>query len=249
MLEDTIFADSLLESSSALRSRRNWTALTSFGLQSLIIGLILLLPLLSTVKLPTSRILPTPVSWGAPPPAPLPVRHQNATIITESNFADNVLIAPHEVPHVIAQIDESSPPPQVSFGTAVTPGDAGNGSGEGVWRSLGNGLSRPAALPAPAPVVRPFRSSNLLAGSLVRRVQPVYPPLARNARVQGSVILFALISKAGAIENLRVVSGHPMLAPAAIEAVSQWRYRPYILNAEPIEVETQITVTFSLSGN
>ena len=109
------------------------------------------------------------------------------------------------------------------------------------------GLS-PVPLPAPAPIVRPFRSSNLLAGSLVRRVQPVYPPLARNARVQGSVVLFALISKAGAIENLRVVSGHPMLVPAAIEAVSQWRYRPYILNAEAIEVETQITVNFLIIG-
>jgi protein TonB len=89
----------------------------------------------------------------------------------------------------------------------------------------------------------------MLEGSLIRRVQPVYPPLARSARVQGSVVLSALISKAGTMENLRVLWGHPLLVAAAIEAVSQWRYRPYILNAEPIAVETQITVTFSLSGN
>ena len=89
----------------------------------------------------------------------------------------------------------------------------------------------------------------MLEGSLIRRVQPVYPPLARSARVQGSVVLSALISKAGTMENLRVLSGHPMLVEAAIEAVRQWRYRPYILNAEPIEVETQITVSFSLTGN
>jgi protein TonB len=80
-------------------------------------------------------------------------------------------------------------------------------------------------------------------------VQPVYPPLARNARIQGPVVLAAVISKAGTIENLRVLSGHPMLVAAAIDAVSQWRYRPYILNSEPIEVETQITVNFMLSGN
>jgi protein TonB len=248
MLEDRIFAGSLLESSPALRTHRSWTTLTSFGLQSLVIGLILLLPLLSTVKLPSSRVLPTPVSWGAPPPA-APVHHQNATIINQSNFVDNVLVAPREVPHDIAQIEESSAPPQISFGTIGVLGSTGSGSGDGAWRSLGDSGTHPVLLPAPAPIVRPFRSSNLLAGSLVRRVQPVYPPLARNARVQGSVVLFALISKAGAIENLRVVSGHPMLVPAAIEAVSQWRYRPYILNSEAIEVETQITVTFSLSGN
>ena len=76
----------------------------------------------------------------------------------------------------------------------------------------------------------------------------MYPPLARSAGVQGPVVLFAVISKAGTIDNLRVVSGHPMLVPAAIEAVRQWRYRPYILNGQPIEVETQITVNFTLSG-
>jgi protein TonB len=86
-------------------------------------------------------------------------------------------------------------------------------------------------------------------GDLVRKIVPTYPPLARRARIQGTVVLQAMISKEGAIENLRLVSGHPLLAPAAIEAVSHWRYRPYILNNQPVEVETQITVNFSLAGN
>jgi len=80
-------------------------------------------------------------------------------------------------------------------------------------------------------------------------VLPQYPPLARSARIQGSVVLQAVISKEGVIENLRVVTGHPMLVPPAIDAVRQWRYRPYILNNEPVEVETQITVNFGLGGN
>jgi len=88
----------------------------------------------------------------------------------------------------------------------------------------------------------------MLEGSLIRKVTPTYPPLARAARIQGEVVLFAVIGKAGTIDNLRVVSGHPMLIPAAIDAVRQWRYRPYILNSEPIEVETQITVNFVLGG-
>jgi protein TonB len=87
------------------------------------------------------------------------------------------------------------------------------------------------------------------AGDLIHKVQPAYPPLARTARIQGVVVLQAVISKQGTIENLSVLTGHPMLTAAAIEAVRQWRYRPYILNNEPVEVETQITVNFSLAGN
>ena len=86
-------------------------------------------------------------------------------------------------------------------------------------------------------------------GSLIRKVQPAYPVLARSARIQGAVVLQAVISKQGTIENLKVLSGHPILVPAAIDAVKQWRYRPYILNSEPVEVETQIIVNFSLAGN
>jgi periplasmic protein TonB len=77
---------------------------------------------------------------------------------------------------------------------------------------------------------------------------PVYPKLARAARIQGVVVLHAIISKTGEIQNLEVVSGHPILIPAAIEAVKQWRYRPFTLSGEPVEVETQITVTFRLES-
>jgi protein TonB len=91
--------------------------------------------------------------------------------------------------------------------------------------------------------------SHWAEGNLIYRVQPIYPTLARQARIQGTVELRAVISKAGTIENLVLVHGHPMLSAAAIEAVRQWRYRPYLLNDEPIEVETEITVNFLLSGN
>jgi TonB family protein len=90
-------------------------------------------------------------------------------------------------------------------------------------------------------------ANGIMGGLLVTRVNPVYPPLARQARIQGTVLLKALISKTGDIENLELISGHPMLAPAAIEAVKQWKYRPYMLNGEPIEVETQVQVNFTLS--
>ncbi|OLB86431.1 MAG: hypothetical protein AUI17_04340 [Acidobacteriales bacterium 13_2_20CM_2_55_5] len=83
---------------------------------------------------------------------------------------------------------------------------------------------------------------------LINRVQPLYPPLAKQARIQGQVVLRAVISRSGAIENLQVLSGHPMLVQAAMDAVKQWRYRPYSLNGEAVEVETRVTVNFVLSG-
>ena len=83
-------------------------------------------------------------------------------------------------------------------------------------------------------------------GLLIRKIQPNYPPLARQARIQGSVLLQAEISKDGSIQNLRLISGHPMLAPAAIEAVKQWKYKPYLLNGEPVEIQTQVTIKFKL---
>ena len=83
---------------------------------------------------------------------------------------------------------------------------------------------------------------------LVHQVKPQYPELAMKARIQGTVVLQAVIGKDGTVQDLRLVSGHPMLAPAAIEAVRQWRYRPYLLNSEPVEVDTQINVNFTLGG-
>jgi protein TonB len=88
----------------------------------------------------------------------------------------------------------------------------------------------------------------MMEGNLILRVQPDYPTIARQARVQGQVVLRAMISREGTIENLQVLSGHSMLVRAAVNAVQQWRYRPYVLNGEPIEVETEVKVNFVLSG-
>jgi periplasmic protein TonB len=244
-----IFADCILQTSSTQRSRRSWTTLTSFGLQAVAISLLLLFPLLETVGLPANRTLPTPISWGAPPPSSPPLqRHQVTTMV--SNLADNRIIAPREIPRHVAMIAETAAPPQVSFGRPGVEGGTGGGSDDGILGALNDLSAREIPLPAPAPkpATPMFRTSSILEGSLIRRVQPVYPVLARSARIQGAVVLQAIISKEGSIENLRAVSGHPMLIPAAIEAVRQWRYRPYILNHEPIEVETQITVNFTLEN-
>src|SRR5206468_10196521 len=88
---------------------------------------------------------------------------------------------------------------------------------------------------------------NVQAANLVKKITPNYPPLAKQARIQGTVKFTAVISKDGTIQNLQLVSGHPLLVPAATEAVKQWVYRPTLLNGEPVEVITQIDVNFTLS--
>jgi len=99
---------------------------------------------------------------------------------------------------------------------------------------------------------RPMRvrvSQGVMQGMVISKVQPTYPPDARAARIQGSVVIATIIGKDGNIESERLVSGDPLLAPAAMDAVKQWKYRPYLLNGNPVEVDTQITVNFTLSSN
>ena len=113
-----------------------------------------------------------------------------------------------------------------------------------------NATSSLAYVPKLQPVV-PQRiriSQGVTSGLLIHKTEPSYPALARSARIQGNVVLRAIIDKAGNIQDLQLVSGHPMLVPAAIEAVKQWRYRPYLLNGQPVEVDTTITVIFTLTG-
>ena len=242
-----MFADSLLETSWAYRGRRSWTTLTSFGLQAVVVGVLLLIPLLTTVRLPTSRTVSTPLGVFRRNPEVAP--HTPVGRIRETQIVPYTgrIMAPGRIPATIARTDGSTAPsvgpagdPEIYIGPAV-------GSGPGI--PLPTTGTRPIA-PVPAPAItRAFRTSSMLEGTLIRRVQPVYPPLARSARIQGSVVLAAVISKAGTIENLTLISGHPMLVPAALQAVSQWRYRPYVLNGEAIEVDTQITVNFILGQN
>jgi TonB family protein len=114
---------------------------------------------------------------------------------------------------------------------------------------ISRSTSTPAKNESQVQPLQPIRlSPDDAAGLLVEKVVPDYPPLARQAHVKGSVVLDADISKDGAIEKPKLVTGHPLLAPAAIDAVKHWRYKPYVLNGQAVPVNTQITVNFSLTG-
>ncbi|MHB8216100.1 MAG: energy transducer TonB [Candidatus Sulfotelmatobacter sp.] len=236
-----------LNSSWDERSRRGWMTLTSFGLQALAVGVLLVLPLLRPTGLPSLRQLSTPISLGQPMEEPPVAMTREGTNSTAPNTAEGIIRTPSRIPKGIAPDGGDTPPQLGVAGPAIS--GMGPGDPSGVRNLFENG-SRPI-LPAvrPLPTAGPVRISHMSEGNLIYKVQPAYPALARAARIQGAVVLQAVISKQGAIENLKVLTGQPMLVPAAIEAVRQWRYRPYILNDQPVEVETQITVNFSLAGN
>jgi protein TonB len=236
-----------LNSSWDERSRRGLTALTSFGLQALLGALLLVLPLLRPMGLPSLRQLSPPVSLGQPLGEAPAARTQATGTAAASSPVAITLRMPVRNPSDIPVASDDGPPTVGPSGPSL-PGAFGSGSLDGVRDSFGTG-PRPIMTSAPVTTAPPLRISHMSEGDLIHKILPVYPPLARSARIQGQVVLQAVISKQGVIENLKVLAGHPMLAPAAIEAVRQWRYRPYVLNNEPVEVETQITVNFSLAGS
>lgn len=238
-----MFADSLLDSPWTDRSRRGWTTLVSFAVQAVAVGSLLLLPLLYTQGLPRLQLMAALVAPSPPPapPAPSPVRSTHET--TSNMSREGQIIAPRSVREKYC-----SAPPSVDLGGLGVSGGTGDPMARsGVFGSIGGpGVVLPP--PPSAPSANPPRVSHMMEGNLIYRVQPQYPPLARQARVQGIVVLRAVISRDGKIENLQIINGHPSLVKSAMDAVRQWRYRPYYLNNEPVEVETQVTVNFTLSG-
>lgn len=245
-----MFEDSLIESADVLKTKRPAATAISLLLQSLLVAAMAALPLLYTEALPNVS-LTSLVALGPPPPAPAPARPDAARQATRPRDSDMVgqrLREPKAIPRNVADIDEGEAPmPAVSSEGFGVPGGTGDPAASSVLNSIVT-LTPPAPLPRPA-VNAPLRVSQGVAqGFLVHQVKPMYPPLARQARIQGAVVVQAIIGKDGTVENLRLISGHPMLAPAAIEAVRQWRYRPYTLNGMPVEVETEITVNFVLGA-
>jgi periplasmic protein TonB len=240
-----VFTESLLESSA--HSRRGLSTFLSFAVQTVAIAALVLLPLFYT------QALPGIVSLGpliGPPPgerARVAPNEQRSTRPSSSELVDNTVRQPMQIRKGVVEIrDQVAPEPAMDNGFAV-PGSTGSREGGTQILTL---LSPPPKPPAPPPstTTRIQVSGGVSQGFLIQQVRPAYPALAIVAHVQGPVILNALISRGGTIENLRLASGHPMLVQAAMDAVRQWRYRPYLLNGEPVEVETQITVNFTLGG-
>jgi protein TonB len=237
-----MFEDSLVESSGRLSARHPWATFASFAVQSVVIASLLLLSLVYTESLPGQRWID--VLQAPPPPPSAPVMRSVVSSAPSTANASNVLTVPREIPPNIAQIrDESSTNPVPPGTMGIVLNSVPDDSFGAVTKLLRN--APPASPKLAASKIRV--SSGVAQGLLIRQVNPQYPSPARLARIEGKVVLQAVIGKDGTIQNLHVVSGHPMLTGAAMDAVKQWLYKPYYLNGDPVEVETMINVNFSLA--
>ena len=242
-----MFEDSLIESGGRLKTKRGRTTLVSFILEAIVVVILILIPLMFTEALPKGQLMTFLVAPPPPPPPPPPPAAVKIVKQVETDIVNNQLRTPTKIPKQIKIIQEEEAPPPTTGVVGGVPGGVAGGSASGVIGGIIS--STPVAVPKVA-VTRVRVSAGVTQGMKVHDVQPQYPQMAKIARVQGAVVLAAVIGKDGAIQNLRVVStASPLLNQAALDAVKQWKYRPYILNGEPVDVDTTITVNFTLSGS
>ena len=246
-----LFADVLLESA-GFEKRRTWSTVLSFIVQCALLATVVIVPLWFTDALPKAQLLTFLVAPPPPPPPPPPAEAMAKVVKRmESELSNGQLRTPTKIPEKVQMLNEETPP-ALAPGEGVVggvPGGIPGGQLGGVIGGIISSTNSLVVVPKLVPVV-PKRiriSQGVTTGMLLRKIEPVYPLIAQQARIQGQVVLKAIIDRNGDIQNLEAESGHPLLIPSAIAAVRQWHYRPYLLNGQPVEVETTITVTFTLS--
>jgi protein TonB len=218
-------------------THKPWAVTMSFLVQLVIVGVMILIPLIYTEALPKGMLntfLVAPAPPPPPPPPAAPVR-----IVRPRIVQPQTMVAPTVIPKQVAMLHDEAPD--------VGAGSNGFGVAGGTGDALGGGILNTA--PPPPPKATPSRikvGGNVQSASLIRQVQPVYPPIAKTAHVSGTVILHAIIAKDGSIQELQYVSGPALLMKAAMDAVHEWRYKPTMLNGEPVEVDTTVQVVFTL---
>jgi protein TonB len=245
------------------KTKKTWTIFVSFIGQIAFVGVLVILPMIFFEQLPGAQLISSLVAPPPPPPPPPPPAAAPPVKIVKvipRQFDAGKLMAPKVIPKEVATIkEEELPPPTTGVAGVVggVPGGVAGGTPGGVLGGIIGSVPSAAPPPPPPPPKKveekPATPQRIKIGGsvqqakLVRQPHPVYPPLAKQARIQGTVKLSAIISKDGTIQHLEVISGHPLLVPAALEAVKQWVYQPTLLNGEPVEVITQIDVNFTLS--
>ena len=223
--------------------RKRWAVVISGALQSACLMILVIVPLIYTEALPGTIFKTT---WVGPPEtaprtvaqAPLP----KAGVRAPRLLNHGILIEPPRIPTGVDVSEEGPLAPEAPLAEGPL--------------SAASGMDLPNAMPNSAEIVKrpvvpsvPQRvpvTSTIEAAKLISRVQPAYPVIAIQARIQGNVVLHAIIGGDGRVSELQVLSGHPLLVNAALDAVRQWRYSPTLLNGQAVEVETTITVSFVL---
>jgi periplasmic protein TonB len=241
---------SLIESAENPQRRKPWSVLLSTLAHVVLVALLLLVPLAQPQVLPVlSAAIGIPLPVVAVPQKPQPPPAAAPIVRTETVPTPGDLIAPASIPRDIANVVDD---PAAAVRQIAAFHDAG-------VRDLIRPLVQPqpeSAIPEPPPpppapaaprgLTGPVRVSSMERANLLHQVAPEYPPLAKTAHVHGIVILEATISRTGDITEIRVISGHPLLIKAAVDAVQQWKYKPTFLSGEPVDVITTVTVNFAL---
>src|SRR5580693_7367660 len=247
-----MFDDLVVSSANPKRTNNSWTVALSAIIQACLLGILILIPLIYTEALPKTLLTTFLVPPPPPPPPPPPAAAIQRIVKPIVRLIHNgQMMAPTVVPKKVQMIKEEEMPPDVGAVGVVggVPGGVPGGQAGGVLGGIigGSGSGMP-----PPPKATPSRirvGGNVAAAKLVRQVTPLYPPIAKTAHISGTVMLHAVIAKDGTIQELTYVSGPPLLMKNAMDAVRQWKYQPTLLNGEPVEVDTTISVVFTLGGS
>lgn len=246
---ETHFAEGMMGNFHLQKPRTFWDFLASVLGHSFVVALLILLPLYFTDAI-NIRQLQNTMLVAPPPPPPPPASVHIAPRAPKSFFNQGKLLAPRVIPKQIAQSKEAAPPPEADSGVAsgVVGGVPGGQLG-GVLGGILGGTGPVPAPPPPEPVAHkgPYRvGGRVQAPKLIQEVEPVYPPLAKQARIQGQVVIDSVIDTQGHVTQMKLVSGSPLLVQAAEQALAQWRYQPTLLNGQPVAVDMLVTLHFQL---
>lgn len=226
------------------RPRNPWAEFGSVAFVSIVLLALIVIPLFHTDPLPKREIL---TMLYAPAPAAASNAIQLRMPVPTPTYSSAI-----GIPSPVRKTQEAPPPPVGTSGGVIggVPGGVIGGFPGGVLGEVltsTRSVPAPAKMPDPTPVKRIRVASRVVEANLIHDVTPQYPPEAGRARIEGTVVLMAVIGTDGSVKDVRVESGLPTLAQAAIDAVKQWRYKPYMIDGEPVEVDSRITINFTLS--
>jgi periplasmic protein TonB len=237
-----MFDEMVVSSPNPKKTNKPWTVVLSMIFQVAFLAVLILIPLIYTEALPKTMMATLLVAPPPPPPPPPPPIAQIVHVKPQVHLMDaGKLVTPKVIPKDIKIIKEDAPDmSSMGMQGGVVGGVAGGQMG-GVIGGVIGGVG--GAPPPPKPTQQRIRQGGQVqAAKLTNKVQPLYPPLARQTRISGTVRLHAIIAKNGTVEQLEVISGHPLLVQAALDAVRQWKYQAPTLNGEAVEVERETYV-------
>ena len=245
-----MFDDLVISSPNPKKTNKPWTVTLSVLVQTGIVIIMILIPLIYTEALPKQLLTTFLVAPAPPPPPPPPAAAVKIVKPVARIIQQGKMMSPTVIPKKVNIIKEEEMPPDVGAVGVVggVPGGVPGGSAGGVLGGIIGGVGSNLPPPPKSAPARVRVGGNVQAASLVRQVMPLYPAIAKTAHVSGTVMLHAIISKDGTVESLEYISGPQLLMKSAMDAVRQWRYKPTMLNGEPVEVDTTISVVFTLGG-